>query len=97
MSAIFQDENDKSGHLAKLYLRDTRMQAFMYRAGGQWGEKLIEIDFNLHKTIFGLFQDLRSCVRRLELIATSRLHFTWEQFCHSHALEQSLVMEFGGI
>lgn len=35
---LLQDENDKSGHLAKLYLRDTRMQAFMYRAGNQWGK-----------------------------------------------------------
>ena len=35
---LIEDENDKSGHLAKLYLRDTRMQAFMYRAAGQWGE-----------------------------------------------------------
>ncbi|XP_070503636.1 lysosome-associated membrane glycoprotein 5 [Chironomus tepperi] len=32
-----QDENDKSGHLAKLFLRDTRLQGFMYKAAGQWG------------------------------------------------------------
>lgn len=32
-----QDENDRSGHLAKLFLRETRMQGFMYKAGGQWG------------------------------------------------------------
>lgn len=32
-----QDENDKSGHLAKLYLRDLRMQAFMYKAASTWG------------------------------------------------------------
>ncbi|CAO1345794.1 unnamed protein product [Diamesa tonsa] len=32
-----QDENDKSGHLAKLFLRDTRLQGFMYKAGGLFG------------------------------------------------------------
>lgn len=32
-----QDENDKSGHLAKLYLRDLRMQSFMYKAANTWG------------------------------------------------------------
>lgn len=32
-----QDEEDKSGHLAKLYLRETRMQSFMYKAGNAWG------------------------------------------------------------
>ncbi|XP_040168150.1 uncharacterized protein LOC120903033 [Anopheles arabiensis] len=32
-----QDENDKSGHLAKLYLRELRMQSFMYKAGNAWG------------------------------------------------------------
>ena len=32
-----QDEDDKSGHLAKLYLRETRMQSFMYKAGNAWG------------------------------------------------------------
>lgn len=32
-----QDANDKSGHLAKLYLRDLRMQAFMYKAASTWG------------------------------------------------------------
>lgn len=31
------DENDKSGHIAKLYLRDLRMQSFMYKASGKWG------------------------------------------------------------
>lgn len=31
------DENDKSGHLAKLYLRDLRMQSFMYKAANSWG------------------------------------------------------------
>lgn len=34
----FQQENDRSGHLAKLYLRETRMQGFMYKAEGKWGE-----------------------------------------------------------
>ncbi|CRL05660.1 CLUMA_CG018695, isoform A [Clunio marinus] len=32
-----QDESDRSGHLAKLFLRDTRLQGFMYKVGGQWG------------------------------------------------------------
>ncbi|KAJ6635169.1 Lysosome-associated membrane glycoprotein 5 [Pseudolycoriella hygida] len=32
-----QDENDKSGHLAKLYLRQTRMQSFMFKAANTWG------------------------------------------------------------
>ncbi|XP_055629820.1 uncharacterized protein LOC129770780 [Toxorhynchites rutilus septentrionalis] len=32
-----QDENDKSGHLAKLYLRDLRMQSFMYKSSNNWG------------------------------------------------------------
>lgn len=32
-----QDANDKAGHLAKLYLRDLRMQAFMYKAASKWG------------------------------------------------------------
>lgn len=38
LNLSLQDENDKSGHLAKLFLRETRMQGFMYKAGGQWGE-----------------------------------------------------------
>lgn len=32
-----QDENDKSGHLAKLYLRETQMQGFMFKATSNWG------------------------------------------------------------
>ncbi|KAG4077392.1 hypothetical protein HA402_009793 [Bradysia odoriphaga] len=32
-----QDENDKSGHLAKLYLRELRMQSFMFKAANTWG------------------------------------------------------------
>lgn len=32
-----QDASDKSGHLAKLYLRDLRMQTFMYKAANTWG------------------------------------------------------------
>ncbi|GAB0087676.1 uncharacterized protein DMENIID0001_020150 [Sergentomyia squamirostris] len=32
-----QDEDDRSGHLAKLYLRDLRMQAFMYKKANTWG------------------------------------------------------------
>lgn len=32
-----QDENDKSGHLAKLYLRELRMQSFMYKSSNTWG------------------------------------------------------------
>lgn len=32
-----QDKNDKSGHLAKLYLRELRMQSFMYKAANTWG------------------------------------------------------------
>lgn len=35
---ILQDENDRSGHLAKLLFRETRVQGFMYKAGGQWGK-----------------------------------------------------------
>ncbi|XP_055376960.1 uncharacterized protein LOC129609107 [Condylostylus longicornis] len=31
------DSDDKSGHIAKLYLRETRMQSFMYKANGLWG------------------------------------------------------------
>lgn len=34
-----QDENDKSGHLAKLFLRDLRMQSFMYKETNQFGPK----------------------------------------------------------
>ena len=34
---FLQDENDKSGHLAKLYLRELRMQSFMYKAANSWG------------------------------------------------------------
>lgn len=32
-----QEEHDRSGHLAKLYLRDLRMQSFMYKAANTWG------------------------------------------------------------
>ncbi|XP_038113698.1 uncharacterized protein LOC6040526 isoform X1 [Culex quinquefasciatus] len=32
-----QDENDKAGHLAKLYLRELRMQSFMYKSSNTWG------------------------------------------------------------
>lgn len=32
-----QDENDKAGHLAKLYLRELRMQSFMYKSSNIWG------------------------------------------------------------
>lgn len=42
---IKQDENDKSGHLAKLLFRETRLQGFMYKAGGQWGKEWICREF----------------------------------------------------
>lgn len=32
-----QDQNDMSGHLAKLYLRELKMQSFMYKENNQWG------------------------------------------------------------
>uniref|UniRef100_A0A6B2EAK0 Putative lysosome-associated membrane glycoprotein 5 n=1 Tax=Phlebotomus kandelakii TaxID=1109342 RepID=A0A6B2EAK0_9DIPT len=32
-----QDDDDRSGHLAKLYLRDLRMQSFMYKKASTWG------------------------------------------------------------
>lgn len=32
-----QDATDKSGHLAKLYLRELRMQAFMYKVASSFG------------------------------------------------------------
>lgn len=32
-----QDESDRSGHLAKLYLRDLKMQSFMYKKTNNWG------------------------------------------------------------
>lgn len=32
-----QDKTDVSGHLAKLYLRDLKMQSFMYKATNNWG------------------------------------------------------------
>lgn len=32
-----QGQNDMSGHLAKLYLRDLRMQSFMYKEASTWG------------------------------------------------------------
>lgn len=32
-----QDKNDMSGHLAKLFLRDLKMQSFMYKSSNQWG------------------------------------------------------------
>lgn len=35
-----QDSNDKSGHLAKLFLRDTQMQSFMYKPTNQWGPSI---------------------------------------------------------
>ena len=76
-----KDENDRSGHLAKLLFRETRMQGFMYKAGGQWGESF----FNSFKQVqcyyfIQIFKVHRSNVLPLGHTVTSPHHSTWGQF-----------------